>query len=559
MSSPRHRPLPALHLPALLVSALALWPHPAAAGHDEEIALSSVLARAHDRTDISGLLRMMTADERDRATHAGLEGQFERHLFALGVTQGVACAQMDARPGDPYLPALDEYRCGVLCRLGEYTVRVTMSPPDPKVVLPTPLPGHIERLFLASPLLDDTPFCWPFSLASAGRFLFGLLLLVLLAAHRGLRWAFPFAFRLTFDPGALWPLRPARAALYRLFDRFWYQGFPRKAPAPSLDLHRALYHGVFLLRLCGALAVIGLFLPLFACFGPAPRWGHAAMRLGEGFFLFLGLGHFLSALADFHRPGRRPLWLPAIASVVLILSGLFLLSHSVLDEDALSGVLPHLRPRRQLGTYELPLAPAGVPAYVRRGDGPVLDLVLQHDDGRSCHGPAPTSCRGFGAQVVAPADGMVVEAADGHADQDLGQRDREHPTGNHLVLKTGPAGRNGQTGQEFILLSHLMRGSVEVRPGQKVHAGQPLARLGNSGDSDEPHLSFSILPAPTPLPPAVPALPCGAAFDEESTRSPRIFLSRFRVHSLLGPRDIQDAPPLPGQRISSSRPPGLPR
>jgi len=40
----------------------------------------------------------------------------------------------------------------------------------------------------------------------------------------------------------------------------------------------------------------------------------------------------------------------------------------------------------------------------------------------------------------------------------------------------------------YVVLAHLRRGSVRVHSGQRVRAGQLLGRVGNSGNSSEPHL-----------------------------------------------------------------------
>ena len=45
---------------------------------------------------------------------------------------------------------------------------------------------------------------------------------------------------------------------------------------------------------------------------------------------------------------------------------------------------------------------------------------------------------------------------------------------------------------EFALLAHLRRGSVRVRKGQRVRAGDALGVCGNSGNSSEPHLHFHL-------------------------------------------------------------------
>ena len=51
------------------------------------------------------------------------------------------------------------------------------------------------------------------------------------------------------------------------------------------------------------------------------------------------------------------------------------------------------------------------------------------------------------------------------------------------------------------MLAHFRRGSLRVRTGAHVAAGQLLARAGNSGATDEPHLH---IPAQRPGPPGLP-------------------------------------------------------
>jgi murein DD-endopeptidase MepM/ murein hydrolase activator NlpD len=63
--------------------------------------------------------------------------------------------------------------------------------------------------------------------------------------------------------------------------------------------------------------------------------------------------------------------------------------------------------------------------------------------------------------------------------------------GNHVVLDLG--------GGVYAALAHLRRGSVLVRPGDRVAAGQPLAACGNSGNSTESHLHFQLMDHPSVL------------------------------------------------------------
>ena len=61
--------------------------------------------------------------------------------------------------------------------------------------------------------------------------------------------------------------------------------------------------------------------------------------------------------------------------------------------------------------------------------------------------------------------------------------------GNHVILDHG-------TG-EWSLLAHFKRGSLRVKPGQTVAAGDTLGLCGNSGNSSEPHLHYHLQNGPT--------------------------------------------------------------
>lgn len=94
----------------------------------------------------------------------------------------------------------------------------------------------------------------------------------------------------------------------------------------------------------------------------------------------------------------------------------------------------------------------------------------------------------WGQPMLAPADGVVVAVENGSPDNEP-----NHPRpgvlyGNSVVIDHG-------TG-EFSLLGHLQKGSVTVRPGQRVVAGQQVARCGNSGMSTEPHLHYQLMDGP---------------------------------------------------------------
>ena len=63
--------------------------------------------------------------------------------------------------------------------------------------------------------------------------------------------------------------------------------------------------------------------------------------------------------------------------------------------------------------------------------------------------------------------------------------------GNCLTLDLG-SGR-------FALYAHLQPGSLKVKLGDHANAGQAPARLGNSGNSDAPHLHFQSTDDNSPM------------------------------------------------------------
>lgn len=85
----------------------------------------------------------------------------------------------------------------------------------------------------------------------------------------------------------------------------------------------------------------------------------------------------------------------------------------------------------------------------------------------------------FGDTVVSPCTGTVLAAVDGLRDHVPPARDTVRLAGNHVLLACGDA---------RILLAHLMEGSVRSVAGERVRAGQPLGRVGNSGNTTQPHL-----------------------------------------------------------------------
>jgi Peptidase family M23 len=118
-----------------------------------------------------------------------------------------------------------------------------------------------------------------------------------------------------------------------------------------------------------------------------------------------------------------------------------------------------------------------------------------------------TEVFGWAQPVRSPVDGRVVACSDGTPDRmrlnllrDLASLLRSPPNpgspfaaygGNHVIIEAVDG---------FPLLAHLRRGSVRVKPGDRVHVGDPIGEVGNSGSSLQPHLHLQVMSSPDPFP-----------------------------------------------------------
>lgn len=93
-----------------------------------------------------------------------------------------------------------------------------------------------------------------------------------------------------------------------------------------------------------------------------------------------------------------------------------------------------------------------------------------------------------GVDVLAAAAGRVIAVRDGVPDISIRAPGAPsvggHECGNRVAIGLG----NGW----IIDYCHLAQGSLKVKVGDVVTAGQPLAHVGLSGDTEFPHLHFSV-------------------------------------------------------------------
>jgi hypothetical protein len=134
---------------------------------------------------------------------------------------------------------------------------------------------------------------------------------------------------------------------------------------------------------------------------------------------------------------------------------------------------------------------------LRLGQRDAIDFsALLDAEGRTHSGDADRneSYFNYGQPLLAVGDGTVVEAVDGLPDQIPNHKvpvPLDQADGNHVVLRLGSG--------VFAAYAHVRPGTVRVKPGQRVRAGQVLGELGNSGESSGPHLHFQLMNRPSIL------------------------------------------------------------
>ena len=113
-----------------------------------------------------------------------------------------------------------------------------------------------------------------------------------------------------------------------------------------------------------------------------------------------------------------------------------------------------------------------------------LDIVQLNSFGMRATGIYPKRLERykiFGEALCSPCVGTVTFVLNDLPDMPPGEMDRAHIAGNHVVLRCDDS-------EVYVGVAHLMRGSVLVKAGDRVTVGQALARVGNSGNTSEPHL-----------------------------------------------------------------------
>lgn len=94
----------------------------------------------------------------------------------------------------------------------------------------------------------------------------------------------------------------------------------------------------------------------------------------------------------------------------------------------------------------------------------------------------------FGKEILAPANGTIIDVIEGVRDNKPGSMNPYSAVGNAVIIEHNK--------QEISVLAHFKFGSIKVKVGDKIQGGQLMGLCGNSGNSSEPHLHYHLQDSP---------------------------------------------------------------
>jgi len=251
---------------------------------------------------------------------------------------------------------------------------------------------------------------------------------------------------------------------------------------PAEKIRRAIYYGATTFVLVPIVILVALWQETFLgpVFIPGAILLLFCLVITRWDMIFYPLPFLLFAvlLIIAYRSGG---WM-AVASSLIFLALLELICRRPGRGDSIVLVFP-----LNQGTYCV--AHGGVYRWLNhhrgsRSQAYALDIVKLNQFGVRAKGICPrplTAYEIFGDALYAPAPGIVTAVVNDLADLPPGEMDCQHIAGNHIVIRMDAS-------DVSIGLAHLMQGSVRVEVGEQVCAGQILGRVGNSGNTTEPHL-----------------------------------------------------------------------
>ena len=92
-------------------------------------------------------------------------------------------------------------------------------------------------------------------------------------------------------------------------------------------------------------------------------------------------------------------------------------------------------------------------------------------------------------EVLCPCDGVVVEVCNKYEDTKIADKrcivcDVDDVRSNHIIIFHG--------NNEYSMIAHLLKDTIKVEEGNQVKRGEVLALVGNSGNTNGPHIHFQV-------------------------------------------------------------------
>lgn len=112
------------------------------------------------------------------------------------------------------------------------------------------------------------------------------------------------------------------------------------------------------------------------------------------------------------------------------------------------------------------------------------DNLPYHDNQTKCE-----NYYSYLENIYAPADGWVVDLVNKYENTHITEdrkiiNDCPEPKGNYIILKHNHG--------EYSTICHIEKDTFEVSLGEVVKEGQLLGKVGNSGNTQGPHIHFQV-------------------------------------------------------------------
>jgi hypothetical protein len=191
------------------------------------------------------------------------------------------------------------------------------------------------------------------------------------------------------------------------------------------------------------------------------------------------------------REGPNARTLAGLAAIGLVIASLSVVRTYPSSYDTRPSTVPFRLPLEGPVTVAWGGATLAVNYHVVMADQRWAYDLLVTRDGRSFEGDGSRLEQyfAFDRPVLAPAGGVVRAVHDGEPDGPVGQWRVRRALGNHVILEVADG--------VFLFVAHFRQDSIAVTTGERVTAGQVLGRVGNSGNSSEPHVHLHLQDTPT--------------------------------------------------------------